>query len=367
MENEKKISYTKLILIGILLIIIQSFLQQYEMFSEIYKKYIGYLTPILYAFFTAIFLDPIVKKMERKYRMVRWKAVGITVAIVSIFFIVFFGIVVPQIVGSFKELYGKFPQIQEKATDLVKMALTFLRDKELLIIDDAQIENSVLDFIRKNMGKIQRFSFSAMINVATGVIALSKFFIGVFLGILILLDKKYFLGIFSRSLMIIFGKERSIHIRVFVNKSRHMLLTYLWGRLIVSIIVAGIVLVISVLTSVPYALLSSVMMLIGNMIPYVGPTVAGTVSVFLLLVSPEPRKVIPFLIAVGIAQFCDSFVVGPRIVSDAVGMRAFWVIISIMIGGSLFGPLGMFFGVPALCVVRQLYYHYLDKKQISRD
>ena len=51
-----KIRGIKLLGIGIVLVIIQSFLQQYDTFREIYSKYVGYLVPVIYAFFITIFL-----------------------------------------------------------------------------------------------------------------------------------------------------------------------------------------------------------------------------------------------------------------------------------------------------------------------
>lgn len=50
-----KIRGIKLLGIGIVLVIIQSFLQQYDTFREIYSKYVGYLVPVIYAFFITIF------------------------------------------------------------------------------------------------------------------------------------------------------------------------------------------------------------------------------------------------------------------------------------------------------------------------
>ena len=61
-----KIRGIKLLGIGIVLVIIQSFLQQYDTFREIYSTYVGYLVPVIYAFFITIFLEPIVTIIENK-------------------------------------------------------------------------------------------------------------------------------------------------------------------------------------------------------------------------------------------------------------------------------------------------------------
>ena len=51
----KKLSYFKIIGIGIVLILIQSFFQRYEALKEIYSTYVGYLVPVIYALFITIF------------------------------------------------------------------------------------------------------------------------------------------------------------------------------------------------------------------------------------------------------------------------------------------------------------------------
>ena len=66
-----KIRGIKLLGIGIVLVIIQSFLQQYDTFREIYSKYVGYLVPVIYAFFITIFLEPIVTIIEKKLKIRR--------------------------------------------------------------------------------------------------------------------------------------------------------------------------------------------------------------------------------------------------------------------------------------------------------
>ena len=52
---DKKLSYFKIIGIGIILILIQSFFQRYEALKEIYSTYVGYLVPVIYALFITIF------------------------------------------------------------------------------------------------------------------------------------------------------------------------------------------------------------------------------------------------------------------------------------------------------------------------
>jgi len=365
-EPGKKIPFLKIILIGILFILIQSFLQQYDKVSVVFSQYIGYFTPLLYALFTAVFLEPIVKKTESHFNMKRWLAVLVVVIIFLLIIIGFISIIIPEVVQSCRELYDKIPFIQEQAGKLLNRVFDFLREKKIDVIAQSEIQEAITGFVRRNLGKFRDFGFSFVLNVFWWSVAITKFFIGFFMGALILLDKDYFIRIIKNGLKIVFGGTRSEIVYDFADKSRLSLLSYIWGRVIASVFVAGLILIVALIAKVPYAFLSSIMILIGNMVPYVGSILTGAISVFLVLVS-EPGKVIWMLLAICTAQFCDSWFIGPRIVSQTMGIKTFWVILSILIGGSFFGPVGMFFGVPILCVVRLIYHLFLEKREKNEN
>lgn len=44
-------------------------------------------------------------------------------------------------------------------------------------------------------------------------------------------------------------------------------------------------------------------------------------------------------------------------------MSTFWVVVAVLIGGSLMGPVGMFFGVPAFGIIKLIYLAKLKKAE----
>lgn len=357
-----KWSFLKIIGAGVILILIQSFFQRYDALKELYSTYVGYLTPVIYALFITIFLEPVVTKIESKTKIKRLWAVCLTFLLAAVLAGGFIGIVMPQLGKSFKELYNKLPAMQEKTGQLISQGIEYLKDKNLLVIGEKQIEDSIVSFFKKNIGKIQEYSFTALVNIVWWGIALSKFFIGFFLAFFILVDKEYFIKFIKNILNICFGKEREVYLANFLNRSRIVLLNYVWGRIITSGIVGIVTLAVLGLSGVPYALLSSIMIGIGNMIPYVGSIVAGAIAIFLVVLA-EPGKVIYLFLAMAVGQAVDGWIVGPRIVSETVGMSTFWVVVAVLIGGSLMGPVGMFFGVPAFGIVKLIYMEQLKKAE----
>ena len=357
---EKKWTFLKFLGAGIVIVLVQSFFQKYDAFKDIYSTYIGYLIPMIYAVFISIFLEPLVSKIEQRFKLERWVAVAIVIVLVIIGVAGFVGLILPQLGKSFKELYNKLPHMQEQLGSLIKRVLDYLKEKELLVIGEKQIEDNIISLLKRNIGNLQEFGISVLLNIVWWTIALSKFFIGFFLAVFILLDKEYFIRFIKNILAIIFGKEKGMYLSDFLNQSRNVLLNYVWGRIIASASVGVITFVVLFLAGVPYALLSSLMIGMGNMIPYVGSIVAGAIAIFLVILA-EPSKIGYLFLAMIIGQTVDGWIVGPKIVSETVGMSTFWVIVAVLIGGSVMGPMGMFFGVPAFGIIKLIYETQLKK------
>jgi predicted PurR-regulated permease PerM len=356
-----KIRGIKLLGIGIVLVVIQSFLQQYDTFREIYSKYVGYLVPVIYAFFITIFLEPIVTIIEKKLKIRRILAVLLTIFLVFVLVGIFIGIIAPQVIESIKDLYGKLPAMQGRLEIYAGELIEYLKRKGLLLMGDDEIKASITNFIKENMKYLQDFGISVLWNIVWWGIALTKFFIGFFLAFLILIDKEYFVRFINNIFSIIFEREKAESIMVFLGESREVLLKFVWGRIIVSTAVGIITFLVMFLSGTPYALLSGIMIGVGNMIPYIGSIIAGAIAVLLVGLA-EPFKLIFLGLAILIAQTVDGWVIGPKIVSETVGMGTFWVVLAVLIGGSLFGPVGMFFGVPVFGILKLIYIKLLNKR-----
>jgi predicted PurR-regulated permease PerM len=52
-----------------------------------------------------------------------------------------------------------------------------------------------------------------------------------------------------------------------------------------------------------------------------------------------------------VLQQIEGNLIYPRVVGDSIGLPALWVLAAVMVGGNLFGVLGMLAGVPFAAVV----------------
>lgn len=100
----------------------------------------------------------------------------------------------------------------------------------------------------------------------------------------------------------------------------------------------------------PYASLVGVLTAVCAIIPYVGAFISCGVSVFLtLLVSPAMAvKCVIVYVAV---QFIENQFIYPRVVGKSVGLPPLYTLVAAMIGGKLFGIMGIIFFIPLAAVV----------------
>ena len=109
--------------------------------------------------------------------------------------------------------------------------------------------------------------------------------------------------------------------------------------------------------TIPYFVIVGMLAGFANLIPFIGPFVGIVFAWIVYLMSPQVAGISAVVLLVLAAMFLlvqmiDNFFVSPKIMSASVGMHPLVVIVVIMIGNALMGPLGMLFAVPAFGVIK---------------
>lgn len=103
-----------------------------------------------------------------------------------------------------------------------------------------------------------------------------------------------------------------------------------------------------------------------SFIPYVGGATALLLALLMCALSWQGWwQVGGVVIAYTIIQGLEGFVITPRVVGDKVGLPAIWVLIALMIGGEVFGFLGVLLAVPAAAVVKIFVVRALERYRKS--
>ena len=108
-------------------------------------------------------------------------------------------------------------------------------------------------------------------------------------------------------------------------------------------------------------MLISILIPILNFIPIFGTYVGIFISAFIILMV-KPTVVILFLILIFSIQQLDGKFVYPIVVGNSLGLPSLWILLAIIVGGNLFGIIGMVVGMPLVSVIYELFGQYVNKK-----
>jgi predicted PurR-regulated permease PerM len=104
---------------------------------------------------------------------------------------------------------------------------------------------------------------------------------------------------------------------------------------------------------VPFALLLGLLSGLLAFVPFVGPLISVIPPVLLALVD-DPIKALWVLAAYGVVQFIEGNIVQPVVMSRAVSLHPAVIVFAILIMGTLFGFVGVFFAIPLVAALHVL-------------
>lgn len=174
--------------------------------------------------------------------------------------------------------------------------------------------------------------------------------IGIFVAFYILSDKENFLRKCETVAYVILPHKFVRSLWSFIKTLNSAFESFFVGKFIDSFIIGVIFFVGAIVLDLPYKVLLSIIIGVTNMIPYFGPFI-GAVPVVILVLFVSPLKAVWVTVFIIVLQQFDGVILGPKILGDSIGVKPLSVMFSIIVGGAIAGPLGMFFGVPLFAVL----------------
>jgi predicted PurR-regulated permease PerM len=90
-----------------------------------------------------------------------------------------------------------------------------------------------------------------------------------------------------------------------------------------------------------------------NFVPYLGSAFALVSGLLMSLVGGgDWPQLLGVVIAYALIQAVEGFVITPRVIGNAVGLRDVWVLLALFVCGELFGFLGVLLALPLAAVTK---------------
>jgi len=183
--------------------------------------------------------------------------------------------------------------------------------------------------------------------------------VGLIVAVYLLYKKEMFLAQFKKIIYSVFKKSAADNIIKISGETHKIFGGFITGKILDSAIIGVLCFIGTYFLKIPFPLLISVVVGVTNIIPFFGPFI-GAIPCAILVLLVDPLKCLTFVVFIFVLQQFDGNILGPRILGDATGLSGFWVIFAIIVGGGLFGFVGMVIGVPAFAII-----YILIKRKVS--
>ncbi|MCF0131183.1 MAG: AI-2E family transporter [Pseudobutyrivibrio sp.] len=319
---------------------------------------IGFISPVIYGIVIAYLINPLINIFEYKvFKKIKNEnakhTVSVAVGLILVFSLLglLIGTLIPSLIDSFSSITGNFDnywttlnQFTEENADVFRKynidLAKMTRSWQQLLTDGVKI-------ITDNIASI------VVASQAVGQSA-TNFLLGLILAIYFLLAKKSLLKGFRRFRgLVLDDVTLEAHDRFFYRC--HKILGQFIGFDILDGIIVGVInAVLMLIFRMPSVALISVIVGVTNLIPTFGPIIGAALGAVILVLT-NPVQALIFLIFTVVIQIFDGYILKPKMFGESFGVPAVWILIYIIVGGKMFGIVGILLAIPFAAIVSFVY------------
>ncbi len=303
---------------------------------------------VVVAALLAYLLAPIVRSLESRglSRTVATSAVflGILLALVGLILVLF-----PLATEQLRIIYNGLQQGQADAA-ISALERSLSTGLSVLGVDDFDLSGSIRNLLIARVGSMIDYLPSALsIIVNIVIVPFIMFFLlrdsdAIKRGIAALVPNRYFEITF-----------RALH------KMDEHLGNYLRSQVLDALVVGWLSIAALWALGVPAYVLIGVLAGATNLIPYVGPAVGAVLAVLVSGMTGGTLLQAGWIVLVFIGiQLIDTALIYPVVVSRGVQLHPLLIVLVVLVGGELFGLVGLLLAVPAAAVARVMTVEALE-------
>jgi len=333
-------------------------------------RLVDVLTPVTVGLCIAFVLHPLVDAIEHplenlpiKNKKNWWPAlcrgVGIVaaLAVVAGVFTLLVFIILPEVTATIQGIAAEIPYYVNKLrawAEQLPALWAFIESQQIdftqLQIDWQKLALTVTDFLTNSAGSMVTGVLGA---TATIFSVLMDGVFGFIIAMYVLAQKEQ-IGRFCKRFVKAFLPEKPGEYLFHVTRVADEAFTnFVSGQLIEALVIAVLCYIGMSLFGFPYALTIATVVGFTALIPVFGAWI-GALFGALLILTVSPMQALLFLVFLVVLQQLEGNLIYPRVVGKTVGLPGLLVMLSVLIGGNMFGVVGMLVGVPVCSVLYTL-------------
>lgn len=347
------ISYIALVIFALV-----NFSKIFTFLGKVISIFSPFLLGIILAFVLNVLNNFIEKKIFGKIKPSKiWNKIKrplcITLSLILVFLTIFFvmNLLIPQLKNSASLFTDTLPAYKE---DIIGILNKFDIDESTVNKVGEYLDNFgkvITDYIKGNSKDV----ITVTTEVATSVVnIISKGIITLVFAIYMIAQKET-LSRQINKVMKAYLKPKTINkintVGTLANKTFSNFVT---GQCLEALIFGSLVFVGMLIFRFPYASTIGVLLGFTALIPIFGAFI-GTAIGFILIMMVSPVKAILFVVFIIVLQQIEGNLIYPRVVGKSIGLPGMWVLLSVTVGGSIGGILGMLIATPLCSLLYALF------------
>jgi predicted PurR-regulated permease PerM len=294
----------------------------------------GVILILFMAVFLAVALGPAVDFYQRRLRLRRVAAIGVTYLTLLLVATVIGFLVVPPIV----EQSAKFIENVPEYVDTIGSNKT-IRDFDEKYDITPTLEDEAAK-LPERFGDAASTLQSLVIGVVSAVFTIVTVLV---LTFFLLLDGRKLFEWIVREL----GPVRGPRVREIADDVYRSVGGYVRGATTIALIAGAATYVMLTILGVPFAVPLAVLAAFFSLIPLVGATIAGVIIAIVAALGADfPRDVIAWSVFFIVYQQIENNVLQPQIFRRTVALHPLVVIVALLVGASLLGVVGAVLAIP---------------------
>lgn len=310
------------------------------------------LTPFVLAGIFAYIINPLVNLLSQKIRLPR------TLSVITIYVLILGGVIAGSVALS-KGIIEESSEIDKFINSLVVVAgtqISYLPDFIRVPVQDALYTIS--------QSKLAVLSPSLLTLFPKAISGLISFVIFLFSGFFFLKEGK---GTIDKILNLV-PNAYKIEVEILLRRINTVFGGYLRGQLFLVAFVSSILFIVLSFLGIKFALVLAVFSGFAEIVPFIGPIVAGAVASVVAFVTANSNYnlnqlqlvLIVILIYFIIRQMEDYFVT-PYVMGKITKLHPLVILFAVLAGGHIAGVTGLILAVPLAAIIRILWEYALDK------
>ena len=316
----------------------------------------AFISPVAYGLILAYLLGPLARLIEKilpkKWSdKVKTHIGGIaSLILVLVIILVFLAILLPSLTSSAVRFYNNFDSYVESVKGTINRVaedIDFVEiDVEKVIGSSSDLLGKVAKWLGDNVNLLINFAYSFSGRIVNFIIVLA-------MALYALFDRKNLKTGAIRIEKVVFGEERTGKINTVLARGDFYMMKFLGTNLLDSLVIGLINFVFLGIVKADYQTLLAVILGVTNFIPTFGPIIGGIIGGLIILLT-KPEILLIYVIFTLILQQVEGNFIVPLLFADSTGLSPFWVLVSIVLGGKVFGWAGLVLGVPLTALISSI-------------